>query len=270
MRKFDTRRQLDGESVAEYEHALRTLYREAWPRSDEVTRDAAMKRKFEEGLGSGEMLQFLRLYARQDDFGQTVAKARRFAETQEAVKPKKAVRILEAPERDHNAESIQVGTTSFQPLLDGFKEVIQTVLQDRTQPTVGNADIKDKSSKGGGRDPRNPARRYDRASSPASSNGSQRSDGKGYQQQRPAGSGNRPYNHSPGPNQNYGERRPGYGRSPSPSPGRNYQNRPNNGEVEGGEEREKEGRAEASRIYASRCCVVRSLSYFRHCTTASP
>jgi len=137
MRKFDTRRQLDGESVAEYEQALRTLYREAWPKADEVTRDAALKRKFEEGLGSGEMLQFLRLHARQDDFGQTVAKARRFAETQEAVKPKKAVRILEAPDWDHNAESIQVGSTSFQPLLDGFKEVIQTVLQDRTQPTVG-------------------------------------------------------------------------------------------------------------------------------------
>ena len=36
IRKFDTRRQLDGESVAEYEQALRTLYREAWPRADEV------------------------------------------------------------------------------------------------------------------------------------------------------------------------------------------------------------------------------------------
>ena len=179
MRKFDTRRQLYGESVAEYEQALRTLYREAWPRADEVTMEAALKRKFE-GLSSGEMLQFLWLHARQDDFGQTVAKARRFAETQVAVKPKTAVRILEAPERDHNAESISVGTTSFQPLLDGFKEVIQTVLQDRSQPTVGDAENKDKSSKGGGRNHRNPTRRYDRASSPASSNGSQRSVGNGY------------------------------------------------------------------------------------------
>jgi len=64
MRKFDTRIQLYGESVAEYEQALRTLYREAWPRADEVTREAALKRKFEEGLSSGEMLQFLRLHAR--------------------------------------------------------------------------------------------------------------------------------------------------------------------------------------------------------------
>ena len=132
MRKFDTRRQLDGESVAEYEQALRTLYRETWPRADEVTRDAVLKRKFEEGFSSGEMLQFLRLHARQDDFGHTVAKARRFADTQKAVQPKKAVRILEAPEREQNAETMPVGTTSFQPLLDGFKEVIQTVLQDRS------------------------------------------------------------------------------------------------------------------------------------------
>jgi len=197
MRKFNSRRQLDGESVAEYEQALRTLYREAWPKADEGTRDAALKRKFEEGLGSGEMLQFLRLHARQDDFSQTVAKARRFAETQEAVKPKKAVGILEAPERDHNAESVQVGTQNIQPLLDGFEKVIQTVLQNNTQPTVRCAESKDKPSKGGGREPRNSARRYERAASPASSNGSQRSAGNGYQQQRPSGNGNRPYRDQP-------------------------------------------------------------------------
>ena len=172
MRKFDSRRRLDGESIAEYEQALRTLYREAWHKADGVTRDAALKRKFEEGLGSGEMLQFLRLHARQDDFSQTVAKARRFAETQEAVKPKKAVRILEAPERDHNAESVQVGTQNFQPLLDGFQQVIQTVLQSNTQPSVGCAESKDKQSKGGC-EPR-PARRYERAALPALSNGSQK------------------------------------------------------------------------------------------------
>ena len=38
MRRFDARKQLDGESVAEYEQALRTLYSEAWPKADENTR----------------------------------------------------------------------------------------------------------------------------------------------------------------------------------------------------------------------------------------
>ena len=76
------------------------MYREAWPRADEATKDSALKRKFEDGLTSAEMLQFLRLHARTDDFVQTVAKARRFAETQEAVKPKKSVRIVEALDKD--------------------------------------------------------------------------------------------------------------------------------------------------------------------------
>jgi len=99
MRRFDNRKQLDGESVAEYEQGLRTLYREASPRAE----DTALKRKFEEGLHSGEMLQFLRLHARFDDFGQTVAKAHRFAETQEAVKTKTSVKIIENRDVDHNA-----------------------------------------------------------------------------------------------------------------------------------------------------------------------
>jgi len=51
MRRFDSRKQLEGESVVEYEQALRTLYREAWPRADDETKDSALKRKFEEVSG---------------------------------------------------------------------------------------------------------------------------------------------------------------------------------------------------------------------------
>ena len=133
MRRFDSRKQLDGEGITEYEQSLRTLYQEAWPNSDEATKDSALKGKFEEGLNSGEMLQFLRLHAKGADFAQTVAKARRFAETQEAVKPKKSVRIVQAFDKDHSSDALQQGQPNFQPLLDGFQQVIQTVLQDRTQ-----------------------------------------------------------------------------------------------------------------------------------------
>ena len=42
MRRFDSRKQLDGESITEYEQALRTLYREAWPGADEATKDSAL------------------------------------------------------------------------------------------------------------------------------------------------------------------------------------------------------------------------------------
>jgi len=70
MGRFDCRKQLDGESVAEFEQASWTLYRVAWPKVDEVTKDASLKRKFEERLNSGDMLQFLRLHARRDNFSQ--------------------------------------------------------------------------------------------------------------------------------------------------------------------------------------------------------
>ena len=165
MRRFDARKQLDGESVAEYEQALRTLYREAWPKADNVSKDAALKRKFEEGLNSGDMLQFLRLHARQDNFSQTVAKARRFAETQEAVKTKKSVRIIENnPPHDHDATPVTEQSV-LKPLLEGFKEIIQAVVHDKNQvPSV------DCVTKPPGRPPQ-----QNRASSPAPSRGSNQS-----------------------------------------------------------------------------------------------
>jgi len=94
--RFDSRKQLDGESIAEFEQALRTLYREAWPRADEESKDSALKRMFEEGLSSPDLIQILRLHAWLDDFAQTVAKARRFADAQEAARRKKSIRIVES------------------------------------------------------------------------------------------------------------------------------------------------------------------------------
>ena len=80
------------------------------------------------------MLQFLRLHAIQDNFGHTVAKARRFAETHEVVRPKKCVRIVEAIDRDHNADVATAGQTpNFQPLLEGIEKIVNTVLSDRAQ-----------------------------------------------------------------------------------------------------------------------------------------
>jgi len=81
------------------------------------------------------MMQFLRLHARKDDFVQTVAKARRFAEAQEAARPKMSVWVVETQDRDHSAEVAQPEQPNFQPLIDGFQKVIQTVL-DRTQTTT--------------------------------------------------------------------------------------------------------------------------------------
>jgi len=74
MRRFDACRQQESQTIAEYEHSLRTLYRKAWPSADAQHKDSALKGKFEEGLSNPEMAQFLRLHARQDNFAQTVAR----------------------------------------------------------------------------------------------------------------------------------------------------------------------------------------------------
>ena len=72
MRRFDSRRQEDNETIPDFEQALRTLHREAWPTATPEQRDAALKRRFEDGLLSTEMVQFLRLHARDLDFQGTV------------------------------------------------------------------------------------------------------------------------------------------------------------------------------------------------------
>jgi len=76
MRRFDSRRQEENEIMLDFEQALRTLHREAWPAAAAEQRDAALKRRFENGLISTEMIQFLRLHARDLDFHATVIKAR--------------------------------------------------------------------------------------------------------------------------------------------------------------------------------------------------
>jgi len=80
MRHFDSRRQEDSETIPDFEQALRSLHREAWPTATPEQRGAALKRRFEDGLLSSDMVQFLRLHARDLDFQATVIKARQFAD----------------------------------------------------------------------------------------------------------------------------------------------------------------------------------------------
>ena len=69
--------------MVEFEQALRSLYRVAWPKVTPEQKEVALKTRFEEGLVSHEMQQFLRLHALGDSFANTVQKARRFAATTE-------------------------------------------------------------------------------------------------------------------------------------------------------------------------------------------
>jgi len=71
------------------------LHREAWPTATPDQRDAALKRRFEDGLILTEMTQFLRLHARDLDFHAMVVKAHQFAEATGQSKPKKRVNFID-------------------------------------------------------------------------------------------------------------------------------------------------------------------------------
>jgi len=122
MRRFDSRRQEDSETIPDFEQALRTLHREAWPTATPEQRDAALKRRFEDGLLSTEMVQFLRLHARDLDFQATVIKARQFADATGQNKPKKRVNFIDNRPRSP-------AQPEWEPLLQGFKDMMAEALQ---------------------------------------------------------------------------------------------------------------------------------------------
>ena len=118
MRKFEARRQSDSESIVEFEQALRILHKEAWPTATTDQRDAALKRRFEDGVASTELSQYLRLHHRDLDFAQTVQKARIFHSTMETGK-KKAVRFVADSSVSHVAASQQ----DLLPLINHLKGI---------------------------------------------------------------------------------------------------------------------------------------------------
>jgi len=125
MRKFEQRRQSDSESVVEFEHALRSLYRVAWPKATPEQKEAALKTRFEEGLVSHEMQQFLRFHALGDTFANTVQKARRFAATTEVPRTRKSVRITTPPA--HEAVQLIKEDSVLEKRLDKIEDVIQSL-----------------------------------------------------------------------------------------------------------------------------------------------
>jgi len=123
MRKFKQRRQLDNESVVEFEQALRSLYRVAWLKATPEQKEAALKTRFEEGLVSYDMQQFLRLHALGDTFANTVQKARRFAAITKVPTTRKSVRITSPPA--HESVQLIKDDSSLEERLDKLKGMIQ-------------------------------------------------------------------------------------------------------------------------------------------------
>jgi len=106
MRKFEARRQSDSKSIVKFQQALRILHKEAWPTATTDQRNAALKRRFEDGVASAELSQYLRLHNRDLDIAQTVQKARIFHSTMETEK-KKAVRFVADASVSHVVASQQ-------------------------------------------------------------------------------------------------------------------------------------------------------------------
>jgi len=131
LRKFEQRRQTDTESVVEFEQALRSLYRVAWPKVTPEQREVALKTKFEEGLRNSEMQEYLRLLALGDTFSNTVQKAQRFAATLETPKLRKSVRITTPP--SHEWVQMIKEDSSWNKRLDKLEDMIES-LQVTLQP----------------------------------------------------------------------------------------------------------------------------------------
>ena len=127
MRRFDSRRQQDNESLPEFEQALRLLHREAWPTKTPEQKDSELKRRFENGLTNHDIAQHLRLHARDCDFAATVLKARQFADAAESTRPKKAARIIAKATHEIQADDDNVteNPAYFQSLLDGMRDVMR-------------------------------------------------------------------------------------------------------------------------------------------------
>ena len=116
------------------------LHRECWPTATTEQRDAALKIRFEEGLLSNEMTQFLRLHARDSDFTETVTKARQFAEASGNPRIKKTVTIVDnQSQKVEQVNAFETGKPDWQPLLEGFERIMQNAikpLQKALKPTT--------------------------------------------------------------------------------------------------------------------------------------
>jgi len=141
MRRFDVRRQLEGETLAVFEQSLRMLHREAWPKTDlkSLEADSLLRRKFVDGIQDLDLQKYLRLQAATDDFATTVSKARHF---------------MDASELARTAKKPAIRTTSssvnYQTIVDGAMETLELHSQGR-MTEVNAAQVTNPSANTGSR-----------------------------------------------------------------------------------------------------------------------
>jgi len=122
MRRFDVRRQQDGETLTLSEQNLRILHREAWPQTDikSPEADSLLRRKFVDGIADIELQKYLRIHAANDDFAKTVSKARQFVDANELSRTAKKPAIRSSP------------SVNYQTIVDAVSEVLDQRDSNRT------------------------------------------------------------------------------------------------------------------------------------------
>ena len=218
MRRFENRKQADTESISDFTMQIRLLFREAWPSASADFKDITLKRRFEDGLLSLEMSQYLRLHARDVDFATTVLKARQFADTTDMAKPKKSVKFVQL---DHNhAPSDSPQQLDFKPLLDGFEQIMKKYSTRSSSPSVRHlSNSNQRSAQSPAKDSTNPPRHgtTPQSRSPSPGQRTTRDDRRSASQSPSQGrfngsqgqrNGSNQRNQSPGPQpQNFSDRR---------------------------------------------------------------
>ena len=116
VRRFDVRKQLEGETLTVFEQSLRMLHREAWPKTDikAPEADSLLRRNFVNGILDMELQRHLRVHAAKDDFATTVSKARQFLDASELTRTVKKPAIRTASP-----------SVNFQSIVDGVLEALE-------------------------------------------------------------------------------------------------------------------------------------------------
>ena len=159
MRRFDVRKQQEGETLAVFEQSLRMLHREVWPKTDirSPEADSLLRRKFVDGILDLELQRYLRLHAASDDFATTVSKVRQFVDANELLRTtkKSALRtttpnvnyqtiideVMEALERRDRVRAAEVNAvqTSSPPVTTGNRNKKASPRQGSPTPSNSSA-----------------------------------------------------------------------------------------------------------------------------------
>ena len=139
MRRFDIRKQLEGETLAVFEQSLRLLYREAWPKTDikSPVADSLLCRKFVDGILDVDLQKYLRLHAANDDFATTVSKTCHFVDASELARTAKKPALRTTPP-----------SVNYQTIFDGVQDALAFHDQGRT-PEVKSAQAPNPSTSAG-------------------------------------------------------------------------------------------------------------------------